>query len=224
MRIDILTLFPESFSYLNSSILKRAQESGLIEINLIDIRDFSLDKHKKCDDYPFGGGAGMLMSAQPIYDAIKSVQDDNSFIVFPSPSGEKFNVDIAKELSKKEHLIFICGHYEGIDQRIIDIFSPLEVSIGDYVLTGGELPTMVIVDCLSRFIDGVISRESLLEESFSSNNLEYPQYTRPADFKGYKVPEVLLSGNHAEIERYRKEQSELITKKRRPDLLNKKND
>lgn len=224
MRIDILTLFPESFSYLNSSILKRAQESGLLEINLIDIRDFSLDKHKKCDDYPFGGGAGMLMSAQPIYDAIKSVQDDNSFIVFPSPSGEKFNVDIAKELSKKEHLIFICGHYEGIDQRIIDIFSPLEVSIGDYVLTGGELPTMVIVDCLSRFIDGVISRESLLEESFSSNNLEYPQYTRPADFKGYKVPEVLLSGNHAEIERYRKEQSELITKKRRPDLLNKKND
>lgn len=224
MRIDILTLFPESFSYLNSSILKRAQESGLIEINLVDIRDFSSDKHKKCDDYPFGGGAGMLMSAQPIYDAIKSVQDDNSFIVFPSPSGEKFNVDIAKELSKKEHLIFICGHYEGIDQRIIDIFSPLEVSIGDYVLTGGELPTMVIVDCLSRFIEGVISRESLLEESFSSNNLEYPQYTRPADFKGYKVPEVLLSGNHAEIERYRKEQSELITKKRRPDLLNKKND
>lgn len=224
MRIDILTLFPESFSYLNSSILKRAQESGLIEINLVDIRDFSSDKHKKCDDYPFGGGAGMLMSAQPIYDAIQSVQDDNSFIVFPSPSGEKFNVDIAKELSKKEHLIFICGHYEGIDQRIIDIFSPLEVSIGDYVLTGGELPTMVIVDCLSRFIDGVISRESLLEESFSSNNLEYPQYTRPADFKGYKVPEVLLSGNHAEIERYRKEQSELITKKRRPDLLNKKND
>ncbi len=224
MRIDILTLFPESFSYLNSSILKRAQENGLLEINLIDIRDFSLDKHKKCDDYPFGGGAGMLMSAQPIYDAIKSVQDDNSFIVFPSPSGEKFNVDIAKELSKKEHLIFICGHYEGIDQRIIDIFSPLELSIGDYVLTGGELPTMVIVDCLSRFIDGVISRESLLEESFSSNNLEYPQYTRPADFKGYKVPEVLLSGNHAEIERYRKEQSELITKKRRPDLLNKKND
>ena len=224
MRIDILTLFPESFSYLNSSILKRAQENGLLEINLIDIRDFSLDKHKKCDDYPFGGGAGMLMSAQPIYDAIQSVQDDNSFIVFPSPSGKKFNVDIAKELSKKEHLIFICGHYEGIDQRIIDIFSPLEVSIGDYVLTGGELPTMVIVDCLSRFIDGVISRESLLEESFSSNNLEYPQYTRPADFKGYKVPEVLLSGNHAEIERYRKEQSELITKKRRPDLLNKKND
>lgn len=221
MRIDILTLFPESFSYLNSSILKRAQENGLLEINLIDIRDFSLDKHKKCDDYPFGGGAGMLMSAQPIYDAIKSVQDDNSFIVFPSPSGEKFNVDIAKELSKKEHLIFICGHYEGIDQRIIDIFSPLEVSIGDYVLTGGELPTMVIVDCLSRFIDGVISRESLLEESFSSNNLEYPQYTRPADFKGYKVPEVLLSGNHAEIERYRKKQSELITKKRRPDLLEK---
>ena len=221
MRIDILTLFPESFSYLNSSILKRAQENGLIEINLVDIRDFSSDKHKKCDDYPFGGGAGMLMSAQPIYDAIKSVQDDNSFIVFPSPSGEKFNVDIAKELSKKEHLIFICGHYEGIDQRIIDIFSPLELSIGDYVLTGGELPTMVIVDCLSRFIDGVISRESLLEESFSSNNLEYPQYTRPADFKGYKVPEVLLSGNHAEIERYRKEQSELITKKRRPDLLEK---
>lgn len=218
MKIDILTLFPESFSYLNSSILKRAQENGIIEINIIDIRNFSKDKHKKCDDYPFGGGAGMLMTVQPVYDAVMSVKTDNSVIVMPSPSGKTFNVTQAKELSKKQHLIFICGHYEGIDERICDIFNPLQISIGDYVLTGGELPTMVIVDCLSRFIDGVISQDSLIEESFSSGKLEYPQYTRPADFMGYKVPEVLLSGNHAEIEKYRKKMSDERTKCVRPDL------
>lgn len=223
MIIDILTLFPESFSYLNSSILKRAQEGGIIEINLIDIRNFSLDKHKKCDDYPFGGGAGMLMTCQPIYDAIKSVQNENSKIIMPSPCGERLSVELAKELSKEEHLIFICGHYEGIDQRIVDIFKPKEVSIGDYVLTGGELSTMVIVDCLSRFIDGVLSEGSLTEESFSSGKLEYPQYTRPADFMGYKVPEVLLSGNHAEVDKWREKMSEEKTKNLRPDLINRDN-
>ena len=219
MIIDILTLFPESFSYLNSSILKRAQESGILTINIIDIRTFSKDKHKKCDDYPFGGGAGMLMTPQPIYDAIKSVQKENSKIILPSPSGKTLSPSLAKELSKEEHLIFVCGHYEGIDQRIIDIFSPLELSIGDYVLTGGELSTMVIIDTLSRFVEGVISEESLTEESFSNDNLEYPQYTRPADFMGYKVPEVLLSGNHAEIAKWRKQQSEQKTLARRPDLI-----
>lgn len=221
MIIDILTLFPESFSYLDSSILKRAKESGILEINLIDIRQFSKDKHKKCDDYPFGGGAGMLMSVQPVYDAIKSVIKDNTTLIIPSPSGETFDVNLASELAQKEHLVFICGHYEGIDQRIVDIFNPLEISIGDYVLTGGELPAMVMVDCISRFIKGVISEESLKEESFSSDRLEYPQYTRPADFMGYKVPEVLLSGNHAQIEKWRKEMSEKITKEKRPDLLKK---
>ncbi len=220
MKIDILTLFPESFSYLNSSILKRAQENNIIEINLIDIRNFSKDKHKKCDDYPFGGGAGMLMSVQPIYDALKSVQKENSKIIFPSPSGEKFNANIAKNLSTYDHLIFICGHYEGIDQRVIDIFNPQEISIGDYVLTGGELASMVIIDSLSRFVTGVISKESLEEESFSSGKLEYPQYTRPAQFMGLKVPDVLLSGNHEEIAKWREKKSIEKTKNIRPDLFN----
>lgn len=219
MIIDILTLFPESFSYLNSSILKRAQESGTLTINLIDIREFSKDKHKKCDDYPFGGGAGMLMTAQPIFDAIKSVQKENSHIVFASPSGKTLTAEKGKELSNYEHLIFICGHYEGIDQRIIDIFQPEEISIGDYVLTGGELASMVIIDCLSRFVDGVITKESLDEESFSNGSLEYPQYTRPQVFEGLEVPEVLVSGNHKEIEKWRKEQSLKRTKEVRPDLL-----
>lgn len=219
MIIDILTLFPESFSYLNSSILKRAQESGKLTINLIDIREFSKDKHKKCDDYPFGGGAGMLMTAQPIFDAIKSVQKENSHLVFPSPSGKTLTAEKAKELSNYDHLIFICGHYEGIDQRIIDIFQPEEISIGDYVLTGGEIASMVIIDCLSRFVDGVITKESLNEESFSCGGLEYPQYTRPQVFEGREVPQVLLSGNHQEIEKWRKEESEKRTKQVRPDLL-----
>lgn len=221
MIVDILTLFPEAFSYLDSSILKRAQEQNLIQINVVDIRTFSKDKHKKCDDYPFGGGAGMLMSVQPIYDAVKSVQNEKSCIVMPSPSGQTFNTDLVKELSTKEHLIFICGHYEGIDQRVIDIFKPMEISVGDYVLTGGELPAMVIVDAVSRYVEGVISKESLEEESFSSGMLEYPQYTRPADFLGYKVPEVLLSGNHAEVDKWRANKSKEKTSKNRPDLLNK---
>lgn len=219
MIIDILTLFPESFGYLNSSILKRAQESGKITINLIDIRDFSLDKHKKCDDYPFGGGAGMLMTVQPIYDATKSVLKENSHIVFPSPSGEVLSAEKAKELSKYEHLIFICGHYEGVDQRVLDLLKPEEISIGDYVLTGGELPTMVIIDSFSRFIDGVITGESLTEESFSCGGLEYPQYTRPQVFEGLEVPSVLVSGNHQEVKKWREAESLKKTMSKRPDLI-----
>lgn len=221
MVIDILTLFPESFAPLGESIIKRAQESGKIKINIINIRDFSQDKHKKCDDYPFGGGAGMLMMAQPVCDAVESVLDEKSHIVMASPSGQTFNAKIAEELSKEEHLIFICGHYEGIDERVVDIFKPQQISIGDYVLTGGELPTMVIIDALCRFVDGVISNDSLQEESFSNNLLEYPQYTRPSLFRGLSVPEVLLSGNHKEIARWREEQALEKTKKLRPDLLKK---
>lgn len=221
MVIDILTLFPESFAPLGESIIKRAQESGKIKINIINIRDFSQDKHKKCDDYPFGGGAGMLMMAQPVCDAVESVLDEKSHIVMASPSGQTFNAKIAEELSKEEHLIFICGHYEGIDERVVDIFKPQQISIGDYVLTGGELPTMVIIDALCRFVDGVISNDSLQEESFSNNLLEYPQYTRPSVFRGLSVPDVLLSGNHQEIAAWRREQALEKTKKLRPDLLKK---
>lgn len=223
MKIDILTLFPESFSYLDESIIKRARQKGIIEINIVDIRSFSKDKHKKCDDYPFGGGAGMLMSVQPIYDAVKSVQTEKSKIIMPSPSGKLFNGEIAKNLAKEEHLIFICGHYEGVDQRVSDIFKPQEISIGDYVLTGGELASMVIIDALARQIDGVITKESLDEESFDDGNLEYPQYTRPQDFLGYKVPDVLVSGNHQEVARWRKEQALKRTNTVRPDLI-KNND
>ena len=219
MKIDILTLFPEMFSPLNSSILKRAVDNHILEFNLVNIRDFSKDKHKKCDDYPFGGGAGMLMSVQPIYDAIKSVQKENSKIIFPSPRGVKFDHKKAKELSSFKHLIFVCGHYEGVDERIFELFDMEEISLGDYVLTGGELPSMVMIDSLSRFVDGVISKESLENESFSNGLLEYPQYTRPAVFEGIKVPEVLLSGNHQEVEKWRKEESLKRTKKSRKDLL-----
>ena len=220
MKIDILTLFPEMFAPLEHSILKRASENGIIKFNIVNIRDFSKDKHKKCDDYPFGGGAGMLMMVEPLYDAIKSVYDKDAKIIFPSPQGKVFNQEKAKELSKCEHLIFVCGHYEGVDERIFELFPMEEISVGDYVLTGGELASMVIVDSLSRFVDGVISKESLDNESFSNGLLEYPQYTRPAEFKGLKVPEVLLSGNHGEVDKWRKEQSEIITKKKRSDLLN----
>ncbi len=219
LKIDILTLFPEAFSALDTSIIRRAKESGKIEINLVNIRDFSADKHKKCDDEPYGGGAGMLMTVQPIYDAVKSVKKRNSHIVFASPCGKTLSPELAQNLAKEKHLIFICGHYEGVDQRAIDLLKPEEISIGDYVLTGGEIPTMVIVDCLSRFVDGVITKESLSEESFSNGLLEYPQYTRPQTFKGLSVPEVLMSGNHKEIDNWRRKESEKRTRERREDLL-----
>ena len=222
MRIDILTLFPEMFENLKMSILGRAQEKNLITVNLINIRDFSKDKHKKCDDYPFGGGAGMLMTPQPLYDAIMSVKTDKSYVIYMSPRGNvltgKKVINYAKNYS---HLVIVCGHYEGIDQRIIDLCIDEEVSIGDYVLTGGELPAMVLVDSVSRYVDGVLSEGSTDEESFSNNLLEYPQYTRPAEFMGLKVPDVLISGNHEKVREWRYEQSLAITKERRPDLIKK---
>ena len=219
MRIDILTLFPEAFSPLKTSILARATESGILEINIVNIRDFSKDKHKKCDDYPFGGGAGMLMSVQPLFDAINSVLTKDAKIIFPSPIGKTFNTNKAKELSTFQHLIFVCGHYEGVDERIFQLFDIEQISIGDYILTGGELPAMVIIDSLARFVGGVISKESLENESFSNGLLEYPQYTRPQEFMGLKVPDVLVSGNHQEVEKWRKEQSIKRTKQLRNDLL-----
>lgn len=222
MKIDILTLFPEMFENLKMSIIGRALEKNLLSINLVNIRDFSTDKHKKCDDYPFGGGAGMLMTPQPLYDAIMSVKDDNAHIIYMSPRGKTLNSKTVINYAKTyEHIIIICGHYEGIDQRILDIFNIEEVSIGDYVLTGGELPAMVLVDSVARYVDGVLSDGSTDEESFSSGLLEYPQYTRPADFMGLKVPDVLISGNHENVKKWRQEQSLLITKSRRPDLIKK---
>ena len=219
MRIDILTLFPEAFSPLKTSILARATESGILEINIVNIRDFSKDKHKKCDDYPFGGGAGMLMSVQPLFDAINSVLTKDAKIIFPSPIGKTFNTNKAKELSTFQHLIFVCGHYEGVDERIFQLFDIEQISMGDYILTGGELPAMVIIDSLARFVGGVISKESLESESYSNGLLEYPQYTRPQEFMGLRVPDVLVSGNHQEVEKWRKEQSIKRTKQLRKDLL-----
>ncbi len=219
MKIDILTLFPESFAPFKESIISRAQKAGTIEINIINIRDFSRDKHKKCDDYPFGGGAGMLMSVQPIFDAVKSVLKEGSKVVFPTPVGKLYNNKTAQKLAEFSHLIFICGHYEGIDERLVELFDAEEISIGDYVLTGGEIPTMAIVDSLLRFVPGVLKEGSLNEESFSNGLLEYPQYTRPQIFEGLEVPQVLISGNHAEIAKWRKAASLEKTKKNRPDLL-----
>ena len=221
MRIDILTLFPKMFAPLFESIVGRAVSSGKIEINIVDIREFSKDKHKKCDDAPFGGGAGMVMMAQPIYDAIKSVLKDGSKLIYLSPKGRVFNQGQAIELSKEEHLILLCGHYEGIDERIIEIFNPIQISIGDYVLTGGELPAMVVVDAVSRYVGGVISKDSLEEESHSNGLLEYPQYTRPNVFMGLEVPPVLLSGNHEEIKKFRIKAALMETKKRREDMFEK---
>ena len=222
MKIDILTLFPQMFAPLKESIIGRAVDKKILEINIVDIREFSKDKHKKCDDYPFGGGAGMLMTIQPLYDAIKSVKREKSKLIFPSPQGRVFTQNVAKELSEEEHLIFICGHYEGVDERLFSLFEIDEISLGDFVLTGGELPSMVMVDALCRLVDGVLNKESLESESFSNGLLEYPQYTRPSSFMGLEVPEVLLSGNHEEVNKWRAEQSLERTKERRKDLLKKK--
>ena len=209
------------FAPLFESIVGRAVSSGKIEINIIDIREFSKDKHKKCDDAPFGGGAGMVMMAQPIYDAIKSVLKEDSKLIYLSPKGSIFSQSQAVELSKEDHLILLCGHYEGIDERIIEIFNPIQISIGDYVLTGGELPAMVVVDAVSRYVSGVISKDSLEEESHTSGLLEYPQYTRPNVFMGLEVPPVLLSGNHEEIRKFRRQAALEETKKRREDMFEK---
>ena len=193
MKFDVLTLFPEMFQSLDQSIIGRAKEKNLIEINLINIRDFSKDKHKKVDDTPYGGGAGMVMKADVVYDAFKSLDSKNAKVIYMSPQGKKLDQSKVVELSNNEHLIILCGHYEGIDQRVIDKIVDEEISIGDYVLTGGELPAMVLIDSVSRYKEGVLSTESIQEESFSNGMLEYPQYTRPEVFEDIKVPEVLLS-------------------------------
>lgn len=220
MKIDILTLFPEMFAPMQASILGRAQRENKIEINVVNIRDYTEDKHLKCDDYPFGGGAGMVMTPQPIGSAIEALDPTHAARrIYLSPKGEVFRQQKVFELLEYEHLILLCGHYEGVDQRVIDLFIDEEISIGDYVLTGGELPAMVVTDCVARYADGVLNAASLVQESFSENRLEYPQYTRPVEYRGLAVPEVLRSGNHAAIDKWRREQAEKLTREKRPDIL-----
>ena len=223
MKFDILTLFPEMFEALSKSIIGKAQEKALIEINLINIRDFSKNKHKKVDDTPYGGGAGMVINPTVVYDAYSSIEDKNAKVIYMSPQGKVLNQEKVKDLSKEKHLIILCGHYEGIDQRVLDEIVDEEISIGDYVLTGGEIPAMVLIDSVSRYVDGVITNDSTLEESFSEGLLEYPQYTRPETFNNKKVPDVLISGNHQNIRKWRREQSLINTYKKRPELLNNLN-
>ena len=222
MKFDVLTLFPEMFEPLKHSIIERASKQNLININLINIRDFSKDKHKKVDDTPYGGGAGMVMRADVVYDAYKSVRDEKSKVIFLSPQGKKLSQAKVQELSKEEHLILLCGHYEGVDQRVLDEIVDEEISIGDYVLTGGELPAMVLIDSVSRYVEGVLSTDSTKEESFSQGYLEYSQYTRPEEFEGERVPEVLLSGHHQKIDEWRRKSSLINTFLKRPELLNEK--
>ena len=218
MKIDILTLFPEMFDgFLNTSIIKRAIDSGYISIKVHNFRDYSLDKHKRVDDYPYGGGAGMVLMCEPIFRAIEDIRTDDSIVIMMSPSGRVFKQEEAISLSKKKHLILLCGHYEGFDERIKSIVD-MELSIGDYVLTGGEVPAMVVTDAVTRLIPGVISSESLDSESFNDGLLDYPNYTKPAVFRGMKVPEVLLSGHHKNIEEYRNNERIRKTNEVRSDL------
>ena len=220
MNITVLTLFPEMFAPLYESVIGRAVSGGKLNIKIINIRDYAENKHFKCDDYPFGGGAGMVMMPQPIGSAIEAVDPDHrAHRIYMSPRGRVFTQKRAVELSELGDILILCGHYEGVDQRVIDLYIDEELSVGDYVLTGGELPAMVVCDCVARYVEGVISGESLKDESFSAGLLEYPQYTRPAVYKGLSVPEVLLSGNHEKVEKWRREQSLEITRKNRPDLL-----
>lgn len=224
MRFDVLTLFPEMIeNYCSQSILKRAQERNIIEVNTVNPRDFSLDKHKKVDDTPYGGGAGMVLMPQPYVDAYESVERcENSLTVMLTPQGKPFDEKLCLELAKYDQIVMLCGHYEGFDERIRDVIQPMEISIGDFVLTGGELPALCVLDAVSRKIEGTLGKiESADFDSFSNGLLEYPQYTKPREYRGFKVPEVLLNGNHAEIEKFRKEQSLLRTKIRRADLIEK---
>lgn len=222
MRIDVLTLFPEMFAPLETSLIKKATDKKLLKINIINIRDFSEDKHKKCDDYPFGGGAGLVMTPQPIASAIKSIRGYKSARkIYMSPKGAPLKQSTLKNLSSEKHLIILCGHYEGIDQRIIDKYIDEEISLGDFVLTGGEIPAMALVDGVSRYIDGVLgNKNSTEDESFSASSLEYPHYTRPQIFEGMEVPSVLVSGDHKKVDDWRREESKKITLERRPDILN----
>lgn len=223
MKFDVLTLFPEMFEPMKQSIIGRALEKGILELNIVNIRDFSKDKHKKVDDTIYGGGAGMLIKPDVVYDSYKSVKSEKSKVIYLSPQGKTLNQAKVEKLAKEEHLILLCGHYEGIDQRVIDKIVDEEISIGDYVLTGGEIPAMTLIDSVSRYIDGVITNESTDEESFSNDLLEYPQYTRPECFEGIHVPEILQSGHHKNIENWRRKESLKVTLRKRPDLLEKAN-
>ena len=223
MRIKVLTLFPEAYDGLKVGILDKAIKAEKFSLELVQIRDYSADKHKKVDDAPFGGGAGMLMTPQPIYDAITAIDPDHrAKRIYLSPKGERLTQEKVVSLAKEEELLFLCGSYEGVDQRVIDLTIDEEISIGDYVLTSGDLPCMVTINAISRYLDGVLgSEESTAEESFASGLLEYPQYTRPQEFMGLRVPEVLVGGNHAEVAKWRLEKQIEITRKLRPDLLKK---
>ena len=218
MKIDILTLFPEMFDgFINTSIIKRARDLGKVDIKIHNFRDYSLDKHGRVDDYPYGGGAGMVLMCEPIFRAVEAIRTDESKVIMLSPSGKVFKQSVAVDFSKMKHLILLCGHYEGFDERIKTIVD-MELSIGDYVLTGGEVPSMVITDAVTRLIPGVITSESLDSESFNDGLLDYPNYTRPEEFRGMRVPEVLLSGHHKNIEKYRQEEKIRLTRLNRQDL------
>lgn len=224
MKFYVLTLFPEMVKEgLSHSIIKRAQDEGIISIETIDIRDFAKNKHRHVDDYPYGGGAGMVMQAQPIYDAYMSIKpklSENCPVIYMTPQGKTFKQEKAKSLSELEDMVILCGHYEGVDERVIEEIVTDEISIGDFVLTGGELAAMTVIDAAARLIPGVLNKEeSFMDESFSENLLEYPQYTRPPEFMGRKVPDILLSGHHKNIEKWRREQALERTKRKRPDLL-----
>lgn len=220
MKFDVLTIFPQYFDVLRVSLLGKAIDAGKFDVSVANIRDFSKDKHLKTDDTPYGGGAGMVMTPDPIVSAIESVDPNHeAWRIYMSPRGKKLDQKKVESLAKEDRILILCGDYEGVDQRAIDLAIDEELSIGDYVLTGGELPAMVVCDCVARYLDGVLSPESLVQESFSENLLEYPHYTRPVEYRGLTVPEVLRSGNHAQIDKWRREQSLAITKKNRPDLL-----
>lgn len=223
MRIDVLTLFPRMFAGpLDESIIQRAREAGILQLHIHDLRTFTHDRHKTVDDRPFGGGPGMLLKPEPIFEAVESLQSSETRVVLLTPAGRKFDQQLARELAEDKHLLLVCGSYEGFDERIREHLADLELSIGDYVLTNGALPAMVVIDAVTRLLPGVLGdASSALEESFSAQGVEYPQYTRPAVFRGWKVPEVLLSGHHAEIARWRREQAQARTRQRRPDLLQK---
>lgn len=220
MKVNVLTLFPEMFPAVTGSILGKAAEKDLLDFSFINIRDFSLDKHKKADDYPFGGGQGMVMMAQPICDALDSVNAKEHRIIYMSPRGKIIDRELIENLAKEEEFTILCGHYEGVDQRVIDMYDMEELSIGDYILTGGELAAMVLMDSVARMVPGVLaSREAALEESVYSGLLEYPQYTRPREFRGMEVPEVLTGGNHRLVYLWQLEQSLAVTRERRPEMF-----
>jgi len=221
MKIDVLTLFPAMFTGpLDESIIMRARKKGLLDLQIYDLRKWTHDRHKTVDDKPFGGGPGMLMKPEPLFEAVESLRREKSKVILLSPGGRKFSQEIARELSQEKDLLLVTGHYEGFDERVRESLADDELSIGDYVLTNGALPAMVVIDAVTRLLPGVLGDdESSRDESFSAGLLEYPQYTRPAEFRGMKVPDVLISGNHAEIEKWRREQAKERTKKQRPDLL-----